>query len=98
MCAIEIYGQAVNCILEEIGEVFAITVTFAPYIFFSTAVALVRHFCMNHSKLNVLSPSGSPSCDTQNLFLSELSLFIPLQNIELLFCGSNVMEPPNGSD
>ena len=97
MCAIEIYGQAVNCILEEIGEVFAITATFAPH-FFSTAGALVRHFCMNHSKLNVFSPSGSPSGDTLNLFLSELSLFIPFQNIELLFCGSDVMEPPNGSD
>ena len=32
MCAIEIYGQAVNCIPEEIAEVFAITATFAPYI------------------------------------------------------------------
>ena len=38
MCAIEIYGQAVNCILEEIGEVFAITATFAPYIFLAPQV------------------------------------------------------------
>ena len=37
---------------------------------------------MNHGELKVPSPFGRPSSDTQNLVLSELSLFIPPQNIE----------------
>ena len=37
---------------------------------------------MNHVELKVPSPFGRPSSDTQNLVLSELSLFIPPQNIE----------------
>ena len=37
---------------------------------------------MNHGELNVPSPFGRPSCDTQNLVLSELYLFIPFHNIE----------------
>ena len=37
---------------------------------------------MNHGELKVPSPFGRPSSDTQNLVLSELSLFILPQNIE----------------
>ena len=53
MCAIEIYGQAVNCIPEEIAEVFAITANFAPYILFSTTCALVRYFCTKKTSFEV---------------------------------------------
>ena len=37
---------------------------------------------MKHGKQKVSSPLLRPSCDTQNLVLSELSLFIPSQNLE----------------
>ena len=37
---------------------------------------------MNGGELKAPSPFGRPSGDTQILVLSELSLFIPLQNIE----------------
>jgi len=37
---------------------------------------------MKHGKQNVSSPLLRPSCDPQNLVLSELSLFIPSQNIK----------------
>ena len=49
---------------------------------------LVKNMCfvlfsnMNHGELKVPSPFVRPSSDTQNLVLSELSLFIPPQNIE----------------
>jgi hypothetical protein len=37
---------------------------------------------MKHGKQKVSSPSVGPSCDTQNLILSELSLLNPSQNLE----------------
>jgi len=37
---------------------------------------------MKHGKQNVSSPLVGPSCDTQNLVLSELSLLNPSQNLE----------------
>ena len=43
---------------------------------------LVLSSNMNHSNPKVPSPFVRPSCDTQNLVLSELYLFIPFQNIE----------------
>merc|ERR1711989_203543 len=43
---------------------------------------LVLFSNMNHGKPKVPSPFVRPSCDTQNLVLPELSLFIPFQNIE----------------
>ena len=42
---------------------------------------------MNHGELKVPSPFGRPSSDTQNLVLSELSLFILPQNIEKKILG-----------
>ena len=43
---------------------------------------LVLFSNMNHGKPKVPSPFVRPSCDTQNLVLPELFLFIPFQNIE----------------
>ena len=37
---------------------------------------------MKHGKQKVSSPLVGPSCDTQNLVLSELSLLNPSQNFE----------------
>ena len=42
---------------------------------------------MNHGKPKVPSPFVRPSCETQNLVLSELSLSIPVQNIENYILG-----------
>ena len=45
ICAIEIYGQAVNCIPEEIAEVFAITATIVPYFFRYRALHIAPQPC-----------------------------------------------------
>ena len=42
----------------------------------------VLYLNMKHGKQKVSSPFVRPSCDTQNLVLSELSLFIPSQNLK----------------
>ena len=52
---------------------------------------------MNHGELKVPSPFGRPSSDTQNLVLSELSLFIPPQNIENKILGLQYIGAPKCS-
>ena len=50
--------------------------------FSSKNMFFVLFLNMKHSKQKLSSPFGRPSCDTENLVLSELSLFIPPQNLE----------------
>ena len=52
----------------------------------------------NHGKLKVPSPFGRPLCDTQNLVLSELSLFIPFHNIENEILGLQYIGAPHAPD
>ena len=49
---------------------------------------------MNHGEQKVPSPFGRPSSDTKNLVLSELSVFIPPQNIENKVLGLQYIEAP----
>ena len=52
---------------------------------------------MNHGELKVPSPFGRPLSDTQNLVLSELSVFIPPQNIENKILGLQYIGAPKCS-
>ena len=52
---------------------------------------------MKHGKQKVSSPLVGPSCDTQNLVLSELSLLNPSQNFENKIQGLQYIGAPSSS-
>ena len=63
-----------------------------PPLYWSPFGSKNMFFVFFHGELRVLSAFGRPSSDTQNLVLSELSLFNPPQNIENKILGLHYIE------